>query len=260
MIANSMGVLEFAFLKERLWSQRGSVSLCPFPVLFCAHSQLIFSPCSSYFLTQRSHASPFICFLFLSLFSFVTRSYLDAGPLVLIVSGLVAIFTFGLGDDQNKEGLSAYSVFNRGFQRILGSVDADALLAQHVGMGMAAAAIPNQQAFRHDDDGDNHNNNNHNRGGRRRQQQQADNDRDREPIAVNGADDGNNRPEQGARKSGKKLRRKNQEHKVELRRQREAAIAMGFNGQGNREEMMAMQQLLEDQVRENERNMNGGAD
>jgi Uncharacterized conserved domain (SAYSvFN) len=63
---------------------------------------------------------------------------LEAGPLVIITTALVAIFTIGLGDkdEQNDDGISAYSVFNRGFQRLLGSVDADQLLAQHVGGGM----------------------------------------------------------------------------------------------------------------------------
>ena len=49
---------------------------------------------------------------------------LDAGPLAVMISTLVVIFTIGLGD-RNDGGMSAYSVFNRGYQQFLGSVDAD---------------------------------------------------------------------------------------------------------------------------------------
>ena len=65
----------------------------------------------------------------------------------MIITSLVTIFTVGLGDDnddENKDGenrLSAYSVFNRGFQRMLGSVDADSLLAQHVGGGFMMGGV-----------------------------------------------------------------------------------------------------------------------
>ena len=45
---------------------------------------------------------------------------LDAGPIVLIITALVGIFTIGLGE--NTDGISAYSVFNRGFQRLLGEI------------------------------------------------------------------------------------------------------------------------------------------
>jgi hypothetical protein len=59
--------------------------------------------------------------------------FLDAGPIVLIISALVGIFTIGLGDEENDTALSAYSVFNRGFQRLLGEVEAEDLVAQQLG-------------------------------------------------------------------------------------------------------------------------------
>jgi hypothetical protein len=62
---------------------------------------------------------------------------LEAGPVVIILTALVAIFTVGLGDNENNDGLSAYSAFNKGFQQLMGSVDAEALLQQHVGGAMA---------------------------------------------------------------------------------------------------------------------------
>ena len=68
--------------------------------------------------------------------SFYICRALDAGPVVLIFTALTLIFTIGLSDDENRGGLSAYSVFNKGFEQLLGSVDADSLLAQHVGGGM----------------------------------------------------------------------------------------------------------------------------
>jgi Uncharacterized conserved domain (SAYSvFN) len=68
------------------------------------------------------------------------HEWLNAGPVVLIVTVLALLFTVGLGDTANGETLSAYSVFNRGV-RLLGDVNVDDLLAQHMGgAGVAAAA------------------------------------------------------------------------------------------------------------------------
>ena len=96
---------------------------------------------------------------------------LEAGPMVIIVTALVAIFTVGLGEDE-EGAISAYSVFNRGFQKLLGSLDADALLQQHVGGGMGGLMMMGgaerggdgmQENGRgmavNDDDDDNHGNN-----------------------------------------------------------------------------------------------------
>ena len=71
----------------------------------------------------------------------------------MILTALGAIFTIGLGDDHdNPDRISAYSVFNRGFQRLLGSVDAEDLVNQHVGGGMMMgvggggdAAVPDRR-------------------------------------------------------------------------------------------------------------------
>ena len=52
----------------------------------------------------------------------INDSLLDAGPLVLIITALTIIFTVGLGEKGEGE-ISAYSVFNRGFQKLMGSVD-----------------------------------------------------------------------------------------------------------------------------------------
>mmetsp|Transcript_15664 Transcript_15664/g.31648 ORF Transcript_15664/g.31648 Transcript_15664/m.31648 type:complete len:188 (-) Transcript_15664:112-675(-) len=65
---------------------------------------------------------------------------LEAGPLVVILTAIVGIFTIGLGDEGNADGLSAYSVFNRGYQRLLGSVDVEALVQQYAGGAMAVHA------------------------------------------------------------------------------------------------------------------------
>jgi hypothetical protein len=184
---------------------------------------------------------------------------LDAGPLVVILTSLVAIFTVGLGDENSNNGLSAYSVFNRGFERLMGSVDVDSLLAQHVGMGMGAGGAAMMRFQGNDNDNDdpppararrppparNNEDNNHN--------PQNDSDSDNDDDAGNGpllpAD---NR----ARKSGKKARRRNLEQRREIRRQREAAMELGVQGVEGPDEMIAMQRLLEEQiVNENE---NGG--
>mmetsp|Transcript_30473 Transcript_30473/g.71919 ORF Transcript_30473/g.71919 Transcript_30473/m.71919 type:complete len:210 (-) Transcript_30473:337-966(-) len=105
---------------------------------------------------------------------------IDAGPIVLILTALTIIFTIGLSDDENRVGLSAYSVFNRGFEQLMGSVDADSLLAQHLGGGMMMMNMnmnmnmnvnhgADEQAPAHrpraapaNEDGDERNNNNNN--------------------------------------------------------------------------------------------------
>jgi hypothetical protein len=169
---------------------------------------------------------------------------LDAGPAVLILTALVAIFTIGLGDNSNEDGISAYSVFNRGFQRLLGTIDAEDLVAQQMGglpgQRNPAAARPNDHppprrppaqeprpaarqaaAAAQPADGENYNN-----------QEQVDlNDRPRRRLP------------------GKKARRQNLEQRRELRRQREAALAMGF-GADDQSEALAMQRLLDDQFAE----------
>lgn len=176
--------------------------------------------------------------------SFQKHSLLDAGPLLLIITALVAIFTIGLGDTATRDGVSAYSVFNRGFERILGTVDAEALVQQHVGgaMGLAAAGVPQPEpaeAIHHREPVARH--------------PRQDEDQEEENVAgAENGDDNDNVPERGtSRKSGKKARRRNLEQKRELQRQREAAIAMGFTGNEGQEEMMAMQRLLEEQIAAN---------
>lgn len=152
---------------------------------------------------------------------------LDAGPIVMMITALIAIFTVGLGENEDGS-LSAYSVFNRGFERILGSVDVESLLAQHVGAGAGGLMmmgggnpIPQQQeqqrqpvagagvARRLPRGGDNENG-----------EIGQDNDDDDDDETQN--NNNNNR----SRKSGKKARRRNLEQRREIRRQREAAMAL----------------------------------
>lgn len=170
--------------------------------------------------------------LWLIFFCFIlSKRALDAGPLVLIISALVAIFTIGLGNNESRDGISAYSVFNRGFQSIMGSVDVEALVQQHVGgaMGVGAMGLAG-----------------------------ADDRRNEAPVRrhpmpariVDEEDERAVRPQ--PRKSGKKARRGNLEQRRELQRQRQAAIAMGFGGDGGHEEQLAMQQILEEQIAANE--------
>lgn len=158
---------------------------------------------------------------------------LDAGPMVIIMTCLFLIFTVGLGDNASGD-VSAYSVFNYGFQRLLGSVDVEALVAQHVGGGLGMHQVA---AHQHGDRG--------------------------RPVAAEGgvdaghgdagdADD-NGQQQQGqnrARRSRKKVRRRNLEARREIERQRQAAAAMGF-GDGGEAEIAAMNLLIEDQAAEN---------
>lgn len=172
---------------------------------------------------------------------------LDAGPMVLIISALVAIFTVGLGDDNaaNSEGISAYSVFNRGFQRLLGSVDVEALVAQHVGGGLAMQGLAMQEENR------GANNQQRNRG----MPAVAQGGGDAVDMAGGGdadiVDGQQQQQQQGvnrARRSRKKTRRRNLETRQEIQRQREAAAAMGFADDGGEAEIAAMNRLIEDQA------------
>jgi hypothetical protein len=179
---------------------------------------------------------------------------LDAGPILIILTSLGAIFTFGLGDNENPDGLSAYSVFNRGFERILGSVDAEALLQQHVGggfvnaMGGMGGGMPVQEDHRPPAAA---------AVARRPRRPQAvedeggsDSDDDDNQDDDNNGQGDNNRG--GARKSGKKARRRNLEQRQELRRQRDAARALGLHGDGDQDDQVAIQRLIEQQIAEEE--------
>jgi hypothetical protein len=163
---------------------------------------------------------------------------LDAGPIVLIITALIAIFTIGLGDDETNDGVSAYSVFNRGFRRLLGELEADEIVAQQIHGGLrprrraeapavlAQPILPREefQARLVDDNVNDPDNQDEN---------VPDHDEQPQPQANNN----NNR----SRLSGKKARRRrNLEQREELRRQREAALAMGFGGEND---AAALQQL-----------------
>ena len=82
---------------------------------------------------------------------------LHAGPILIILTLFLLLYTIGLGDNTGaSSGVpSAYSVFNRGMRRILGTVDAEELARQYAG-GAAAAAMGG---------GGNNNNGNHRWGG-----------------------------------------------------------------------------------------------
>lgn len=175
-----------------------------------------------------------------------------AGPVIVIATALSLIFTVGLGDNKDRDGLSAYAVFNRGFERLLGSVDAEALMAQHVGGGLGGGGMMGGLPPRNEDDAErdrgvarrrrpnraNPNNNNNN-----------DNERNNNDAVAN--DNNNNRP----RKSGKKARRRDLEQRREIQNQREAAAALGMPmGHEAMEEQVAMQRLIEEHVAAENRN------
>lgn len=184
---------------------------------------------------------------------------LHAGPIVLILTALAAIFTVGLGENADGE-LSAYSVFNRGFQRLLGEVDADQLANQYVGgmmgVGGNAAMMPAMDDEPPENRHRNNNNNNNNRAVARRPQNNptVDNNGDDDDASEDSDDNdnANNNDQQRrggqSRKSGKKARRRPLDERREIRRQREAAQAMGLDGTGGEEELVAMQRLIEDQA------------
>lgn len=161
-------------------------------------------------------------------------SLLEAGPLVIITTCLALIFTIGLGDNEDRDGLSAYAVFNRGFERLLGSVDVEALMAQHVGIvgagggGGMMGAVPIEDRE-------------HGAAGRRRQRPHRNDTEQNGDQNNNNGVPNNNR----ARKSGKKARRRDLAQRREIQNQRQAAAALGMN-MGDEQE--AMQRLIEEQI------------
>lgn len=165
------------------------------------------------------------------------HSTLDAGPMVLMFSALTAIFTIGLGDNIDPDGISAYSVFNRGFNRILGSIDVENLVAQHVGGALAVQA----QQININNDNDNNDNIENERN--EIQDDMDNNDRQlQEPLEPNIENDLQNQPR--SRRSGKKARRENLERRRELERQRQAAAAFGFVGEGEDQDFAALDRLV----------------
>ena len=230
---------------------------------------------------------------------------LHAGPILIILTLFILLYTIGLGDNTGaSSGVpSAYSVFNRGMRRILGTVDAEELARQYAG-GAAVAAmggggnnnIVNRRdgggggiwVPQHDDDDDNDSNGgneddeNRLRNERRRQRRlerlqrrnnqetDANDNNNEEDVAEqvnmnNDADDDldddnmqNRAPTQadgnaaesnvgGARKTGKKARRRNLELRREMQRQRQAAAANGF-GRGDGDDAVAMDRLIGDVI------------
>ena len=171
---------------------------------------------------------------------------LEAGPFVVILSVLAIIFTVGLSDEQS-DGLSAYSVFNKGFQKILGSVDADALLQQYVGGGGAGMVMMNHRRPDVPDDDDAF-------VPLREQQQQQ---RPRRVLQVYEDDEAREQQQQPQlnhnqplaappRRSNKKMRRQNAQQRREIQQQRQAAAALGLDGDPQNEEAVWNRIMLMD--------------
>jgi len=182
--------------------------------------------------------------LYWHMIKFLHRT-MEAGPIVLILTALIAIFTYGLSDDTGATAdgrMSAYAVFNQGFQSMMGDVDVENLIAQHAGGGGGALAFRQQQQQQQGED--------------RWEEEEEEEEDEMEPN-----NNANNPPppENRARRSNKKERRKrNHELKKEMQRQRDAAAAMGFGAGGGGDDvddMMAMNRLVEEQV-----NDGGGVD
>ena len=57
-------------------------------------------------------------------------SLFHAGPLAIILTGMIVIWTIGLDDEKKGGVLSAYSVFNGHCRSMLGSLDAEGLVEQ----------------------------------------------------------------------------------------------------------------------------------
>jgi hypothetical protein len=211
---------------------------------------------------------------------------LHAGPILIITTLLILLYTIGLGDNTGAaSGVpSAYSVFNRGMQRILGTIDAEELARQYAGgaaavqvaMGAGAGGEGNHQhhhrnrdAVENDDDENEILLRNERRRQRRLERQRRNNQQEGEGDVIDNdidnEDNGNDtnaipndtlaqedatgpatetNNEGVARKSGKKARRRNLELRREMQRQRQAAAANGF-GRGDGDDIVAMDRLVD---------------
>lgn len=196
---------------------------------------------------------------------------------------MVLLYTVGLGENTGAaSGIpSAYSVFNRGVQRLLGQEDAEVLANQFVraaaGRGLDAGGVrrdgrgfqggnfwveDNDDVVEEHDEHDIVNERRRRRRLERLQRRAGDDDTEEDHMLaedethnieadynIEDEDPNTNDESNGstaARKSGKKARRRNLELRREMQRQRQAAAALGF-GANNAEirEMDAMDRLLD---------------
>ena len=191
---------------------------------------------------------------------------LAIGPLVVIITLLTVLYTVGLGDDTgaNSGVPSAYSVFNKGMARLLGTIDGEELARQYAGGGGAAAADARGDGFARlnnnndplDDEEDevweewmdeeeivNERRRQRRLERLRRREHDDDNDNNNNNNNNNANEDedyelDDTRQESAAaaaaaavatrKKSGKKARRKDLELRREMQQQRRVAAAMGF--------------------------------
>mmetsp|Transcript_6411 Transcript_6411/g.11408 ORF Transcript_6411/g.11408 Transcript_6411/m.11408 type:complete len:411 (+) Transcript_6411:22-1254(+) len=126
--------------------------------------QLSLTSIQSFFTTNKSLLVKFTTGLFLLRIYYHAVVYLHellhAGPIIVIGTLLTLLYTIGLGDNTGAgSGIpSAYSVFNRGMRRILGTVDGEELARQYAGGAMMAGAgrgmVNNGNRMNDDDDDD----------------------------------------------------------------------------------------------------------
>lgn len=207
---------------------------------------------------------------------------LHIGPIIIILTLSSLLYTIGLGDNTGAgSGIpSAYSVFNRSFRRIMGTVDGEELARQYAG-GMAAGALNNNQN-NGGNNGDNvdgviWNENNNNAAQEEEEEQNLINERRRQrrlerlqqrsnengEVAANAhvatlddndeeednddQDDIDDRGDNaaGRRVSGKKARRKNNlEHRREIQRQRQATANVDIRMLGTEDRGELQEPLL----------------
>ena len=71
---------------------------------------------------------------------YLTSYYLEIGSIYFMISTFVGMM-YHLGERQEGE-LSAYSVFNRNFERLVGTVDAEQMIREQFGGGFLPAMMP----------------------------------------------------------------------------------------------------------------------
>ena len=200
------------------------------------------------FVINRTFKQWMILGLFILYYYFVkwVHEKIDAGPFVVILTSLTLIFTIGLSDEKNS-GISAYSVFNKGFEQLLGSIDVDSLLAQHIG-GIGGMMMMGNNQNRNNN---NINNNNGDENDQHNNRRGVEEDADENPNNNTGANDrrninNDNDENNRSRKSGKKKRR---DKKQEQRRRYESD---GDENVIDGDDNEVMQRIIEEQVAENQ--------
>lgn len=125
-----------------------------FQFLHKQFQQMDIDSVKSFFVSNKSFLAKSTTILFALRIYYHVLLYLHdllhAGPIIVILTLMTLLYTIGLGNNTGAgSGIpSAYSVFNRGMRKIMGTVDGEELARQYAG-GAMMAGMNNDNAHRH---------------------------------------------------------------------------------------------------------------